>query len=187
MGRIESEAIRMTSLVESLLTLARLDETAHLTKSSTDLVALSREAGKDVAAAELKRSIRVVDLEGQEIGVGVEVPALVDANSIRQVLINLLANASRFSPKGESIDVALGASGDRVVIEVRDHGEGIAESLREKIFERFYRVDNSRNSETGGSGLGLAICRAIVDRHGGDISAHETSGGGATLRVSLPN
>lgn len=186
MGRIESEAIRMTSLVESLLTLTRLDETAHLTKSSTDLVALSLEAGKDVAAAEAKRSIRVVDLEGQEIGVGVAVTALVDTNSIRQVLINLLANASRFSPKGEPIDVALGTSDDRVIIEVRDHGEGIAESLREKIFERFYRVDNSRNAETGGSGLGLAICRAIVERHGGDISAHETPGGGATLRVSLP-
>ena len=186
MGRIESEAIRMTSLVESLLTLARLDENLQLAKSPTDLVALSREAGKDVSVAEFKRSIRVVDLEGQEFANGVEVSAPVDSNSIRQVLINLLSNASRFSPPEATIDVALGLSGSQVILEVRDHGEGIAESLRDKIFERFYRVDNSRNSETGGSGLGLAICRAIVERHGGTISAHETQGGGATLRVALP-
>jgi two-component system OmpR family sensor kinase len=186
MGRIESEAIRMTSLVESLLTLARLDEKEQIAKSSIDLVALSREAGKDVSVAEFKRSIRVVDLNGQEIAAGEQVNALVDANSIRQVLINLLANASRFSPQDKSIDVAIGKTAEAVVLEVRDHGEGIPESLREKIFERFYRVDNSRNSETGGSGLGLAICKAIVERHSGKISAHETEGGGATLRVSLP-
>jgi two-component system OmpR family sensor kinase len=114
------------------------------------------------------------------------VVAPVEANAIRQVVINLLANASRFSPDNQVVDVAVGLEHQRLVLEIRDHGEGIPLSLREKIFERFYRVDNSRNLETGGSGLGLAICKALVVSHGGEISAHETAGGGATLRVSLP-
>ncbi len=65
-------------------------------------------------------------------------------------------------------------------------GPGVPETLRDKIFERFYRADNSRNRETGGSGLGLAIVKAIVERHGGTIVALETPGGGATFRVELP-
>jgi len=186
MGRIESEAIRMTSLVESLLTLARLEENQQIAKTATDLVALCREAGRDVAVTEFKRGIRVVDLAGQELASDASVVAPVEANAIRQVVINLLANASRFSPDNQVVDVAVGLEHQHLVLEVRDHGEGIPLSLREKIFERFYRVDNSRNLETGGSGLGLAICKALVVSHGGEISAHETAGGGATLRVSLP-
>lgn len=186
MGRIEAEAVRMTSLVESLLTLARLDETQSVTKSTTELVSLAREAAKDVSVAEYKRQIRVVDLSGDDLATDASLVAQVDANSVRQVLINLLANASRFSPEDKTVEVALGVQANSVVIEVRDHGEGVPASLRDKIFERFYRVDNSRNSETGGSGLGLAICKALVERHGGTIRAQETSGGGATFRVELP-
>jgi two-component system OmpR family sensor kinase len=73
-----------------------------------------------------------------------------------------------------------------VILEVRDHGEGIPAELRDKVFERFYRADNSRNRETGGNGLGLAIVRALVEGHEGTIKAIETPGGGATFRVSLP-
>ncbi len=186
MGRIESEAIRMTSLVESLLTLARLEENEQIAKTETDLVALCREAGRDVAVAEFKRSIRVVDLAGNDLAADAGVVVAVEPNAIRQVVINLLANASRFSPEDAAVEVAVGLEDGYLLLEVRDHGEGIPLALREKIFERFYRVDNSRNLETGGSGLGLAICKALVERHGGEISAHETVGGGATLRVSLP-
>jgi two-component system OmpR family sensor kinase len=105
---------------------------------------------------------------------------------MRQVIINLLANAARFSPKSNPITVAFAQQGETSVIEVRDHGPGIPENLREKVFERFYRADNSRNRETGGSGLGLAIVKAIVERHGGTIRVIETPGGGATFRIELP-
>jgi two-component system OmpR family sensor kinase len=81
---------------------------------------------------------------------------------------------------------AFGKVGSTTVIEVRDQGIGIPENLRDKVFERFYRADNSRNRETGGSGLGLSIVKAIVERHGGKIVALETPGGGATIRVELP-
>jgi two-component system OmpR family sensor kinase len=191
MGRIESEAVRMTGLVESLLTLTRMDEATKLELTKTNMVALAIDAAKDASVADGKRKIIVTDIGGQELGENAKVDANVDANSMRQVLTNLLANASRFSPEGAQIEIALDnnslVDGKRyLVLEVRDHGEGIPKQLREKIFERFYRIDNSRNSETGGSGLGLAIVSSIVSRHGGSIVATETRGGGATLRVAIP-
>jgi two-component system OmpR family sensor kinase len=182
MNRIESEAVRMTELVENLLVLARLDEKVEQSAESTDLVAMATEAAKDVSLS-TGAKISITTLEGQPIK---SLNAVVDPGSIRQVLINLLTNAARFSPKGKPVVAAFGTVGKTTVIEVRDAGPGVPEALRDKIFERFYRADNSRNRETGGSGLGLAIVKAIVERHGGSIVALETTGGGATFRVELP-
>ena len=182
MNRIESEAVRMTELVENLLVLARLDEKVELSTTATDLVAMTIEAGKDVRLS-TGTKVKVSDLLGEPIR---EFEAVVDPGSIRQVLINLLTNAARFSPSGKPVVAAFGRENNKSVIEVRDQGPGVPENLRDKIFERFYRADNSRNRETGGSGLGLAIAKAIVERHGGSISARETPGGGATFRVELP-
>jgi two-component system OmpR family sensor kinase len=191
MGRIESEAVRMTGLVESLLTLTRMDETTKLERSKTNLVSLSNDAAKDASVADGKRKIVITDMAGKPLDENAVVEASIDANSMRQVLTNLLANASRFSPEGAQIEIALDNEewfDDRrmLTLEVRDHGEGIPEQLRDKVFERFYRIDNSRNSETGGSGLGLAIVSSIVNRHEGKIVALETPGGGATFRVTIP-
>jgi two-component system OmpR family sensor kinase len=80
----------------------------------------------------------------------------------------------------------LGNVGGKTIIEVRDHGEGIPKQLRQKVFERFFRADNSRNRETGGSGLGLAIVKTILDRHQASIVALETEGGGTTMKIELP-
>ena len=182
MNRIEAEAVRMTELVENLLVLARLDEKVELGREATDLVAMANEAAKDVSLS-TGTKVSVSSLEGQPIK---SFTAVVDPASIRQVLINLLTNAARFSPKGKPVVAAFGISDGKTIIEVRDVGPGVPETLRDKIFERFYRADNSRNRETGGSGLGLAIVKAIVERHGGTIVALETPGGGATFRVELP-
>ena len=186
MQRIESESLRMTELVENLLALARMDESAPLAKQQTNLVELATISARDSAAIGSKNKIVIVDLDGKKLAKGAEVIAAVDASSMRQVLTNLLVNAAKFSkPKGQ-IEIALAENSGRVVLEVRDHGEGIPAALREKVFERFFRADNSRNRETGGSGLGLSIVKNIVTRHGGDIKALETPGGGATFRVTLP-
>lgn len=186
MQRIESESLRMTELVENLLALARMDESAPLAKQQTNLVELATISARDSAAIGSKNKIVIVDLDGKKLAKGAEVMAAVDASSMRQVLTNLLVNAAKFSkPKGQ-IEIALAENSGRVVLEVRDHGEGIPAALREKVFERFFRADNSRNRETGGSGLGLSIVKNIVTRHGGDIKALETPGGGATFRVTLP-
>ena len=186
MARIEAEAIRMGGLVDSLLTLARLDEATELTMADTDLVPIVRDSAKDASVAEYKRKIVVTNFEGETLDENHHVKAKVDALAMRQVLTNLLANASRFSPEGGTVELVLGVQGHKTVIEVRDRGEGIPAQLREKVFERFFRADNSRNRETGGSGLGLAIVKTIVERHKATIVALETPGGGTTMRIELP-
>jgi two-component system OmpR family sensor kinase len=185
MGRIEAEAIRMGGLVESLLTLARLDESSEMNMVETDLVPMAIDAAKDASVAEYKRKILVCDLKGNQLTEDHHVTAWVDALAFRQVLTNLLANASRFSPVDGAVELAVGIQGHKNVIEVRDHGEGIPPQLREKVFERFFRADNSRNRETGGSGLGLSIVKTILDRHRAVIIALETDGGGTTMRIEL--
>ena len=190
MNRIESEAIRMGELVESLLTLARLDEGKRTDTNRVDLIALAKTSAKDASVAAGGREVVVLDLLGIPVMPNAELFIEADSNKIRQIFTNLLANANRFSPEGEKIEISLGsplgAQDGMVHLEIRDHGEGIPAELREKVFERFFRTDSSRNRDTGGSGLGLAIVKAIVDRHGGTIVAEETPGGGATFKISLP-
>ncbi|MCU1545812.1 MAG: sensor histidine kinase [Homoserinimonas sp.] len=118
------------------------------------------------------------------------IPAVVlgDENKLRQVVTNLLGNALRFTPAGSPIELGLQVDAERRValLDIIDHGEGIAPQIREKIFQRFWRADTSRARETGGSGLGLAIVAAIVAQHKGQVEVLETPGGGATFRLSLP-
>ncbi|MFM6963642.1 MAG: sensor histidine kinase [Micrococcales bacterium] len=186
MARIESEAKRMSELVESLLALARLDEAAPFVKADHDLVEMAQATARDISVAEAGREFVIVGLDGVPLKLNARVDALCDAPAMKQVLTNLMANAARFSKVGGQVEIALGSDANNVILEVRDHGEGIPEALREKVFERFFRADNSRNRETGGNGIGLSIVKTIVDRHGGRISIHETPGGGATFRVTLP-
>jgi signal transduction histidine kinase len=99
----------------------------------------------------------------------------VDRSRIRQVLHNLLANALRHTPSGGQVTIAVAQPAGRLRLTVQDTGEGIAPENLEHIFDRFYRTDPSRSRETGGSGLGLAIVKAIVEAHGGEVTA--SSGG----------
>ncbi len=184
MGRIESEAIRMSSLVESLLALARLDENAKLHVAKGDIYEVSEKVVRNVSAGFPKTKISITDLSGKVISK--PVPAKFDEPGIIQVLTNLLSNACNFAGDKE-ISVALGNKDGQTMIKVIDHGEGIPKQLRSKVFERFYRSDNSRNRDTGGSGLGLAIAKGIVEAHKGKIVAEETTGGGATFKITIPN
>lgn len=179
MERIESEAIRMSGLVESLLTLTRMDELGQLNLEKHDLAELAEEVAKDARVANAKVNFVVKTDPALS-------PIEMDANRIKQVLTNLVANASRFAPDDSSVEIEISQGQDKVLVSVIDHGEGIAELLREKVFDRFYRADNSRNRETGGSGLGLAIARSIVSAHGGHIWVDGTAGGGASFKFELP-
>lgn len=178
MQRIESEAIRMTGLVESLLTLTRMDEQGNLKTSVADIAQQCQLAIRD---AEVAHPGLRFSYQGPT-----ELELEFDADRIKQVLTNLITNASRFAPEKSEITLELISEKDGVTIKVIDHGEGIPEALRVQIFERFYRADNSRNRDTGGSGLGLAIAKSIVEAHGGKIWASETPGGGATFTFTLP-
>ena len=178
MGRIESEAIRMSGLVESLLTLTRMDELENMKKKPSDLIDLAQASVKDASVAHQEISFRV----STEMKTCI---LEIDGDRIKQVLTNLLANASRFAPKSSEVTVEIKDLGESIRVSVIDRGEGVPESLREKIFDRFYRIDNSRNRETGGSGLGLAIAKSIIDAHGGKIWVDQTPGGGATFSFEL--
>jgi two-component system OmpR family sensor kinase len=188
MGRIESEAKRMGSMVEDLLLLARLDEQRPLQQKPVDLLLIANDAVVDTQASDRSRQITLAGIDG---GAPSPAPVLGDEAKLRQVVGNLVGNALRYTPAGTPIELAVGVrtgnDGGRVsVIEVRDHGAGIPEDEAPRIFERFYRADTSRTRETGGSGLGLAIVAAIVGSHSGTVRMQQTDGGGATMVVSLP-
>ncbi len=190
-GVLELDSAESTLLVQQVELLSRL---------VNDLRTLSlAEAGKlslqlqTIDLAGLTRSI-VSSFEARagEKGVHLEVgtpdflEVKLDPNRYHQVLGNLLENALRHTPEDGFVRVNLEARELSAELTVRDSGVGIPIDAIEQIFERFYRVDSSRNRASGGSGLGLAIVRAVVEAHGGIILARNAQGGGAEFRVSLP-
>ena len=181
MERIEKEAIRMGSLVDDLLALARLDEKRPLELAPLQLNEIAADTALDTHAQAPDREVSVIEDPDAPLVVG-------DEHKVRQVMTNLIGNALRYSPEGSPVEIRVSSDEDRRIaaFEIIDHGEGVPEQLRGKIFDRFWRADTSRNRETGGSGLGLAIVQSIVTAHGGSVSALETPGGGATFRVELP-
>ncbi|WP_347040746.1 sensor histidine kinase [Brachybacterium nesterenkovii] len=191
MRRIEDEARRMGSLVENLLRLARLDENPEPDLAPVDITDAVFDAAQDLRALDPERRVQVVNLSGTPLTVQPHAPigVLGDEPSLRQVILNLVGNSNRHTPKGSPVELAVGHSRDgSVIVEVRDHGEGIPPEQREKVFERFYRTDESRQrsaTQGGGAGLGLSIAATIVEQHHGRISVHQTPGGGATFRVEL--
>ncbi|GAB3269739.1 HAMP domain-containing sensor histidine kinase [Sinomonas notoginsengisoli] len=187
MGRIESEAKRMGTMVEDLLTLARLDEQRPLVLKPLDLLPVGHDAVVDVRASAPDREVRLVGLDGPAPSAA---PTLGDEARIRQVVGNLIGNALQYTPAGSPLEVAVGTrhQGPRAtaVLELRDHGPGIEEKDAAKIFERFYRADTSRTRETGGTGLGLAIVAAIIGSHHGTVRYQDTPGGGSTFVIEMP-
>lgn len=117
-------------------------------------------------------------------------PAVIhaDADRLAQLFRNLLANALRYTDSGGRISISTSAAmaGHQIVIDFEDSAPGVPESELEHLFERFYRVESSRNRDSGGAGLGLSICRNIVAAHGGTISAHHSALGGLHVRINLP-
>jgi two-component system OmpR family sensor kinase len=180
LGRIESEATRMTSLVEDLLLLARLDEGRELDRDPVDLSMLLVNAVSDAHAAgpDHKWSILLPEEPVEVLG---------DRARLHQVVVNLLANARVHTPEGTQVTAALSLddANDRAIVTVTDNGPGIPEELKATLFERFARGDSSRNRATGSTGLGLAIVYAVVEAHGGDVTVRSEPGE-TVFTVSLP-
>jgi two-component system, OmpR family, sensor kinase len=178
MSRVESEAERMTQLVEDMLLLARLDEGRPLASESVDLSRLVVDAVSDahVAGADHEWTVELP-----------EEPVVVSGDDARlhQVLANLLANARVHTPAGTTVTTSLRRRGDSAILTVADDGPGIPDTLRPEIFERFARGDSSRSRRGGSTGLGLAIVAAVVKAHGGTIDVASAPGSTA-FAVTLP-
>ncbi len=157
-GSILEEADRLTVLVDTLLSLSRAD---------AGEVPLEKE--QSLAA------------EGSE-------PVLIDADRLvlRQALVNVVDNAIKYSPQGSRIRVVVSSDAERGQVDVIDQGPGIPPAHRERIFERFYRVDKGRSREQGGAGLGLSLALWAVTAHSGRIDVESKEGEGSTFRISLP-
>ncbi|MES2094573.1 MAG: HAMP domain-containing sensor histidine kinase [Actinomycetota bacterium] len=178
LGRVESEAKRMTSLVEDLLLLARLDEGRDLESIPLDLTRLLIDAVSDAHAASPEHEFSL-DLP--------EEPVVIEGDDarLRQVFANLLANARVHTPAGTRVVTAIAIEGTIAVITVTDDGPGIPEALQPVLFERFARGDTSRSRIAGSTGLGLAIVAAVVEGHGGTVGV-QSEPGDTTVRVILP-
>ncbi|MEX1049836.1 MAG: ATP-binding protein [Akkermansiaceae bacterium] len=176
----QESARHMGKLVERLGLLARLDsDETTLEVESLDL--------EDAA----RRALSWVEPLAREHGIALhaelhELHAAADPLRIGQVLLNLLRNAIVYNKSGGSVTIRNGTTEGQAWFEVEDTGHGIAEEKINRVFERFFRVDESRNAHTGGAGLGLAICKSIMECHGGDIHVCSELGTGTTFRIEWP-
>ena len=180
-NRFEKESVRMSSLVEDLLLLARLDQSRELAKEPVDLNTLITEAVASARAAGPNHPIEI-KLEASEIFV------LGDSQRIHQVIANLLANARAHTPNGTQISITAMQGVSETTIAVSDKGPGLSKADQDRIFERFYRADPSRVRNSGeGSGLGLSIVDAVMKAHGGYVSVKSEIGQGATFTLHFLN
>ncbi len=178
--RIEQESIRMSTLVEDLLLLARLDQSREMERLPVDLKTVINESIASARAAGPNHPIEV-SLPGDDVFV------LGDSMRIHQVISNLLANARTHTPTGTKIKLLLNIEESGVTVEVSDNGPGLSKEDQERIFERFYRADPSRVRNGGeGTGLGLSIVDAVMRAHGGTVSVTSEVGHGATFKLFFP-
>ncbi|MEU4925155.1 HAMP domain-containing sensor histidine kinase [Streptomyces yokosukanensis] len=178
LGRIESEAGRMTLLVEDLLLLARLDAGRPLQFEQTDLIPLVVDTVSDSRAAGMDHNWRL-DLPDEPA------PVSADAARVQQVLVNLLGNARKHTPPGTTVTARVQRRGPWMCVDVEDNGQGIPPDLLPHVFERFARGDSARSRSTGSTGLGLAIVQAVAAAHGGAVTVDSVPGR-TVFTVHLP-
>jgi two-component system OmpR family sensor kinase len=178
MRRTEQESVRMGTLVDDLLLLARLDQGRPLDRQPVDLTEIAEDAVRDARAVDPERPISA--------STNGPVTVLGDDARMRQVVANLLTNALVHTPPGTPVAVRVDRAGDRAVLEVADEGPGMAADIAARAFERFFRADPSRSRHAGGTGLGLAIVQATVAAHGGVVAIDTAPGRGTRVRVEIP-
>jgi heavy metal sensor kinase len=183
-GSMLEEVNRLTSLIDSLLTISRADSGhIQLNRAVVPVMELVREAAGLFEVLLEEKSLRLV-VEGDD---GVQVEG--DRLFLRQALVNILHNAVKYSPVSGTITVRVASGADlanQVAIAIQDQGPGIPLEDQAKVFDRFYRVDKARWRESGGAGLGLAIAKWAVGAHGGSIVLESAAGGGCLFRLLLP-
>lgn len=178
-GRIRAEAARLVSLIDDIIRLSQLDEGGEMPKETADLYEIAEEEVSRLRDEAEKKNV-TLNLTGEV--------AIVNGVSrlLHEIVFNLCDNAIKYNRDGGSVSVDLKASDDGAVLTVSDTGIGIAPEDRQRVFERFYRVDKSRSKEVGGTGLGLSIVKHAVMDMGGSIDLESTFGEGSTFTVTLP-
>jgi two-component system sensor histidine kinase KdpD len=175
---IQDEARRMSTLVGNLLDMARI-ESGEVTLN------LQWQPLEEVVGAALDATRQMLKLHHVEVRLSRDLPLVrFDALLIERVLVNLLENASKYTPAGSQVILSAEAAGEELTVSVSDNGPGLPVGREEAVFQKFTRGD--RESATPGVGLGLAICRAIVEAHHGKIVGTQRAGGGVTFSFTLP-
>ena len=180
-GSVLEETEHMSHMAEGLFAISRLDAgEAKMQHDRLDLAELVSSTAEQMQllADEKKLAIdidakRVVTVEG-------------DQTRLKQVVVNLLDNAIKYTPRGGSVSIQVFSFGTKATLEIQDNGEGIPQDALPHVFERFYRADKVRSREAGGAGLGLSIVRSIVLAHGGTVELQSTEGKGTNCKVDLP-
>jgi two-component system phosphate regulon sensor histidine kinase PhoR len=179
-AKISVEAARLLDLIEDIIVLSALDENPDVDFiDEIDLAELSNKIGASL------------DLRAQEKNVSIDIGTtdlviMGKMSMIYELIYNLMENAVKYNKKGGSVSIVFDSEDDNAIIVVSDTGPGIAKEHQARIFERFYRVENSRGKKTGGTGLGLAISQNIVTVHSGSITVHSAVGQGTEFVVTLP-
>jgi signal transduction histidine kinase len=178
---LDQEARRLAHLVDNMLYVARGERGApKLTLEAADLGALARDTIEGFAPLAAARRVTIAS----DLVSGVRVK--VDPGAVRQILLNLLDNAVKYGPAGETITVSVGWDGDRARILVDDRGPGIPVDARRRIWERFARLDRDVQTAVAGSGIGLAIVAELVTSMGGLYHVQDAPGGGSRFVVEIP-
>lgn len=180
---LSRESARLSRLINRLLDFSKLDRgEMRLEREPVDLASLVRETVGDlresVEAAGMTLSLALPDSGGPVVA--------GDRDALAQIVVNLLGNAVKYAAAGNSVEVSLERTQGGAVLSVSDRGPGVPRAHRRRIFERFYRVDDSIHSGIDGSGIGLALCRQIAERHGGSIRHEPRKGGGSVFVLHLP-
>jgi signal transduction histidine kinase len=179
---VKNNVARLVELIDDLLDVSKIEGgEIRLRRESVDVSEVLYEVGESLYSQFTERSISLA------IDVQEGLPKLMaDRKRLRQIVLNLASNACKYTPTGGHVDMLLRNGGNRLRVEVRDTGVGIAEVAREHIFTPFYRADNPLRDEVGGTGLGLSITKTLVDLHGGEIWFDSREGEGTTFSFTLP-
>ena len=182
LGVILNESDRMTHILQDLLTLSRFDSGRSELRLTRFPFSKAVDDTYQAILMDAQNHSHTVTLELSEWLPQVR----ADRERIMQVMMNIVSNAIKYTPDGGQITISAGMAGEKVWMQVDDNGIGIPESDRDRIFERFYRVDKARSRQSGGTGLGLSIALEIMRQHEGRLFLVDKDGPGLRIRMELP-
>ena len=179
--RMKIEANRLTHLVQEIIDLSRIQD--QNTTLNSEMVSLQNIIEESIYNSKIRAEKRNIEVNFSHEN---DIEFFGDRKQLVIAISNLIENAINYSPERTKVNVVLRKNGDIAEIAISDQGVGISEADLDRIFERFYRVDQARSRETGGTGLGLSIVKHVISNHGGDVQVWSVPGTGSTFTVLLP-